>query len=302
MVKKLLRQIKVAVINSSLDEPYHSYGDHWVDGFEDAGAKVDVFRYEAIPTIPLKYDLYFFVEVRYNPADIPWCLTPRVLYSWDAHIIGHEFYKKLSPFYDRMCLASKIDVDKLTQDGVTNAVWVPEACNPRLHIDKKVPRKYEVGFVGRHNETYKREGLCKSDFINFIINSKYRNFFKTEIWGKPYVDLMNQALISFDRAISYNIGTRVFESAAMGCVPLWSESGISDFNGMNALLTPWKHYVPYNDTIEDLVKVVDSLISNLEKVEQISWEARNYVLNNHTYAHRAIQILNNIGIQMETTC
>ena len=287
----LYRQLRVAIINSSLDVPYHSYGDHWVDGFQDAGCLVSVFPYDKIPYLPVGYDLYFFVEVRYTPAEIPWYACPRVLYSWDAHILGTDYYKQIAGHYDKICLASKIVVEELKNSGISNAMWVPEACNPRLHKDLGIERPYEIGLVGRHNDTYIRQGLSKSDFIKFLETSKYKSFFKTEIWGNEYVNLMNQSILAFDRTITNNVGTRVFESAAMGCVPLWSDQGISDQNGMSELMTPGLHYASYNDTIDGLIEVVDDILSHPDKAKFIIENAKKHVLTNHTYAHRAKQVL-----------
>ena len=203
----LYRQLRVAIINSTLKEPYHSYGDHWVDGFQDVGCIVDVFTYDQIPTLPVGYDFYFFVEVRYNPVEIPWYACPRALYSWDAHILGADFYRSIHKNYDKMCIASKMEVEELQSSGVTNVFWIPEACNPKLHKDLGMQRTFDIGLVGRHNETYIRQGLTKTDFINFITSSKYKNFFYTEVWGQSYVDLMNQIICAFDRVVSRNVGT-----------------------------------------------------------------------------------------------
>jgi hypothetical protein len=296
MTSALYRQLKIAIINSTLNEPYHSYGDHWVDGFTDAGCLVDVFRYEKIPILPLKYDLYFFVEVRYKPEEIPWYIHPRVLYSWDSHIVGPDCYKAISEHFDKIFLASKIDTDFLNKAGIENIEWVPEACNPKIHMDKDLLRIYDIGIVGRHNETHIRNECSKTDFINFLVNSKYKNFFKTEIWGRPYVDLMNHTLLAFDRTISYNIGTRVFESAAMGCVPLWSESGITNANGMSLLMKPWIHYAPYMDTIKSLEETVDYLLSNPNKIKEIKNNAKTHVLEHHTYKNRVMGVLKRMNI------
>jgi len=296
MSKGLYRQLRVAVINSSLDIPYHSYGDHWVDGFQQAGCLVTVIPYDKIPYIPVGYDLYFFVEVRYLPSEIPWFVSPRVLYSWDGHILGADYYKQIYTNYDKLCIASKVIVEELKNNGVPNAMWVPEACNPIIHKDLGLNRPYEIGLVGRHNETYVRQKLSKSDFINYLETSKYKNFFKTEIWGNEYVNLMNQSILAFDRVISHNIGTRVFESAAMGCVPLWADSGISHINGMEELMTAGVHYASYNDTIDGLIEVVDDLLSNPEKAKLIASEAKKHVLANHTYANRAKQILESFDL------
>ena len=84
----LYRKVSVALINSALPEPYNSYGDHWKDAFEDAGCDVTVFKYDQIEYIPPQFDLYFFVEIRYKLSVIPWYLNPRVLYSWDSHVMG----------------------------------------------------------------------------------------------------------------------------------------------------------------------------------------------------------------------
>lgn len=292
----LYRQLRIAVINSTLKEPYHSYGDHWVDGFRDAGCLVDVYKYDAIPTLPLKYDLYFFVEVRYKPEEIPWYVYPRVLYSWDSHIMGVDFFKYASRHFNKIFLASKIDVDALNGSNIENVHWIPEAYNPRLHRDLNIPRVYKIGIVGRHNETYLRSGYSKTDFLNFLISSGYENFFKTEIWGEPYVELMNQTVLAFDRTIGHNIGTRIFESAAMGCVPLWSESGISKANGLEQLMEPWVHYMPYKDTIDSLKEVIDYLFSHPDQISFIRANAKEHVLERHTYAHRVIEILRYAGI------
>ncbi len=97
--------------------------------------------------------------------------------------------------------------------------------------------------------------------------------------------------MAFDRVIAHNVGTRVFESAAMGCVPLWADSGISKECGMDQLMVPNVHYIPYNDTIEGLEEVVLGLVENKEMASMIAKQAREHVLANHTYAHRARQIL-----------
>ena len=298
MTPGLYRQLKIAIINTTLQEPYHSYGDHWVDGFQDAGCQVKVFGYDEIPTLPLGYDLYFFVEVRYNPIEIPWYACPRVLYSWDAHILGADFYRNIHNNYDKLCLASKLDVKNLQEMGVTNVFWIPEACNPKLHKDLGIERTFEIGLIGRHNSTYLRNGFSKTDFINFLNTSKYKSFFQTEIWGLPYVELMNKTTLAFDRVISHNVGTRVFEVAAMGCVPLWADSGISNINGMDDLMVPGVHYVPYADTIESLINVVDDLLKNPAKIEEIRIAAKQHVLAKHTYAHRVLSILDLFGLNI----
>lgn len=292
VVTGLYRKIRVAIINSSLECKYHSYGDHWVDGFEDAGCDVQVFRYEEIKYIPIHFDLYFFVEIRYDPKKIPWCLTPRVVYSWDAHILGASYYESVSSRFDTVYLASKIDAEQLNQSGYENVKWLPEACNPRIHKDQGEQRSIDIGFVGKGNGQRKRKGYSKDDFLKWIDKSAYRTIITRDKWGEDYTEVMNSARIAFDRVIAHNVGTRVFESAAMGCVPLWADSGIREQCGMSQLMEPWKHYVPYADTVEDLEKTLNLLFENKESsLDRIAAKAKEHVLKHHTYAHRAREVL-----------
>jgi len=291
----LYKKVKVAVVNSALPEPYNSYGDHWVDGFKDAGCDVTVFPYPEIPYIPPRFDLYFFVEIRYNPATIPWYLNPRVLYSWDSHLMDLNTFHGYSKAYDWILLASKIDVDNLNKGGMANAFWIPEACNPRVHRNLNLERYEKIGFVGNLNSSMARNGLTKNDFIDFLKTGPYGLYHKTHTWGDDYTVEQNKIQVMFDRTITHNIGTRLFESSAAGCVPLWSKTGID--NGIEGLMTENVHYVPYNDTIEDLGSVLDELFQNPERMKKITTAAEKHVLANHTYSHRAEQVLKLVGVQ-----
>lgn len=290
--KGLYRKIRVAVVNSSLKIRYHSYGDHWIDGFEDAGCEVDVFPYKKIGSLPLGYDLYFFVEIRYNPKTIPWYTSPRALYSWDSHVLGTDYFEKSTEAFDMVYLASKIDTTNMNLEGHENVKWLPEACNPRLHRNLGIDRNYDIGFVGKGNGDRVRNGKTKDDFLGFLRNSKYTCDMSHNCWGEGYAKFMNRANIAFDRVIAHNIGTRIFESAAMGCVPLWADIGVSKECGIHELFKPGEHFMPYNDTIEDLERAIETLINNPDIMKSISEKAQKHVLAKHTYAHRARSVLN----------
>jgi hypothetical protein len=285
----LYRKVSVALINSSLPEPYNSYGDHWKDGFEDAGCDVTLFPYNQIQFIPPKFDLYFFVEIRYKLSDIPWYLNPRVLYSWDSHLTGPEYFEGPSHNFDKILLASKIDVETLISKGILNVAWIPEACNPRVHKNLHVNRLERLGFIGNSNNSILRNGKTKDDFINHLKEGPYKLYQKTHVWGNDYNVEQNRIQVMFDRTISYNIGTRIFESCAAGCLPVWSKTNYD--TGISTLLTEGEHYVPYNDTVEDIDKVLGGLYEDPDRMKRITDAAEKHVLNNHTYSHRVMQIL-----------
>jgi len=287
-MNSLYKKISVALINSSLPEPYNSYGDHWYDGFVDAGCEVTVIPYDQIEYIPPKFDLYFFVEIRYDLGKIPWYINPRVVYSWDSHITDIHSWNNYSKFFDWILLASKIDTDNLHKMGTKNVAWIPEACNPRVHKNLHQDRSEKLGFVGNFDDHWRRNGFTKNDFIDH-----FKLYHKTLSFGGLYTIEQNKIKIMFDRTIAHNIGTRLFESCAAGCVPLWSKAGYD--NGIDELLSEGIHYLPYDDTIESLEKVLGDLTE--ERMDKITHLAEKHVLNNHTYAHRALQVLKTVGIK-----
>ena len=185
-------------------------------------------------------------------------------------------------------LASKIDVETLQSIGITNTHWIPEACNPRIHRNLHLPRTENLGFIGNLNDTFVRNGHTKNDFVNH-----FKPYHKTHVWGEDYTVEQNKVRIMFDRTISHNIGTRIFESSAAGCVPIWSKAGFN--NGIDELMGENFHYIPYDDTIEGLESVLKDLDET--RMGRIAQNAEKHVLGNHTYAHRARQVLNVLGIK-----
>jgi len=294
MSQGIYRRVKVAVINTSLERPYHSYGDHWRDGFTDAGCIVTVYPYDMIPQISQGFDLYFFVEIRYNHYIIPRNLHPRVLYSWDSHVAPVEMYEDALLTFDKIFLASKIDVEFFHKKNIKEFVWIPEACNPRIHKNLHRDRIYKLGFVGNNNDYYFRNGKSKDEFIAYFKREPFNMLCKQGIYGDDYTEVLNKIWIMFDRTIQHNIGTRIFESAASGCIPLWSDASYN--TGINELLVNGKHYLSYNDTIGDAERVIKSLFNEPEKANKIAEDAESHVLANHTYANRALMILDALNI------
>jgi len=289
-MNSIYRKFKVAIINNSLEKPYWSYGDHWIDGFKDAGCDVKVFKYEQIPHLPPHFDLYFFVEVRYNPASIPWYIFPRVLYSWDSHLNGEGFYEPLKDCFDKILLASKIDAEGLNKKHPGKFAWIPEACNPRVHTNLKQYRQHYLGYIGNPDARFPRNGKFKNDFLDYL--KEHRDmFYAKHFYGPEYTERLNWIRVMFDRTIGHNIGTRIFEAGSAGCCPLWSKTDAN--TGIEELLTENVHYIAYDDTIEGLTKVLDELTE--EKIQKVATSAEKHALSNHTYAHRVFQIFNVMG-------
>lgn len=285
-MNKIYREFRVAVINNTLEKPYWSYGDHWVDGFKDAGCHVEVFKYEQIPHLPPNFDLYFFVELRYDPSTIPWFVYPRVFYSWDSHVSDLSQYEILAGCFNKVLLANKIDVQTLSEKTPDKFVWVPEACNPRVHTNLHKDRTHFLGYIGNPDARLQRNGRFKDDFLSWLKENRGL-FYAKDFYGPEYTALLNNIKVMFDRTIGHNVGTRIFESGCAGCCPLWSKAGFN--NGIEELLTENVHYIAYNDTLEGLVEVLDNLTE--ENIKNVAQAAEKNAKEYHTYAHRARKII-----------
>lgn len=121
------RRARIALINNTLHQKYQSYGDHWEDAFKLAHCEVDVFKYEDIHNLPNKgYDLYFFVEVRYDPEkinekDSTLSCRPRMLYTMENPDLNHL------PHFDVLITGRQDLFDYWNQRGFTNSELVENA-------------------------------------------------------------------------------------------------------------------------------------------------------------------------------
>lgn len=112
------KPFKIAFINNTLHIKYLSYGDYWLEAFRAGGHQVDEFRYESVQNLPSGYDLYFFIEKRYQLEDIA-DVHPRVLYSLEDNDLN------ILPHYDYI-LSGSIDlVNKWKERGFVNVSLVP---------------------------------------------------------------------------------------------------------------------------------------------------------------------------------
>jgi len=293
------RNVKIAVINSSLDNPYHSYGDHWVDGWNDAEVEVTVFRYDQIPTIPPTFDLYFFVEVRYELHDIPWYLYPRVLWSWDSHLIPMDTLADYTRYFSTVYLATKKEVDYLKGSGFKNVKWLPEACNPRVHRrHEDVEPAETIAYVTNPSRQPERNGLNKNSYIEFLNNGPHSFRHTRGVFGESYARAMSGSELSIDWPVGTNVGTRMFEAPAMGCAVIRSLPSIGDGNGMEEMLTEGEHFLGFDDTLEGLDRVLKFATdpANKGKMDAMREAARDLVLSKHTYAHRCVRVLEDFGL------
>ena len=301
----LLRKFKVLIVNNVCPIPYQSYGEMLVDGFTDAGCEVTVWPYGDIKLIPPQFDLYFFMDIRYDPKDIPWYLNPRVVFSFDAHGTGPASWVEHSQYFDYVALASLPDllaVAKSVPAGRT--LHMREACNTRIHREL-VPldeREFTIGYIGNPNDNLLRNGLSKDSLrlhmkasIPESIDLKIDGGHNATAFGHDYCALLNSMKLCLDWPVSHNVGTRIFEASAAGCAVMRPVTDDDAVSGLLSVFTPWVHFIPYEISLEGFTATYEQArADDWALARKVAKQAQALVLAEHTYAKRCETLVRTI--------
>ena len=232
-----------------------------------------------------KPDFYLWIETGLGgiPVDLHEYDLPKVCYLIDTHI-NYEKHLGIAQNFDFIFLAQKAYVEKMKEAGIKNVFWLPLACDPAIHGKVEQDKKWEVGFVGTIPETQnRRKSLLERIDARFKLSCERK--FMDEM-AKHY----SQSDIVFNNAINNDLNMRVFEALCSGSLLLTDSAKGS---GLSDMFENKTHLVIYED--EDIENLIAHYLDNDEERNRIAEQGRQEVLNNHTYGHRAddlIHVLN----------
>lgn len=230
-----------------------------------------------------KPDFYLWVETGLStiPPDLQEFNLPKVCYLIDTHI-NYEKHLDIAGHFDFIFLAQKAYVKKMTEAGIKNVFWLPLACDPDIHGKVEQGKKLDVGFVGTIPETEnRRKSLLERIGSRFNLSCE-RKFM--EEMAEHY----SRSKIIFNNAINDDLNMRVFEALCSGSLLL-----TDSVNGLEEMFENQKHLVIYED--QNIENLIAHYLENDQERELIAEKGRQEVLNNHTYVHRAddlIKLLN----------
>jgi len=133
----------IALVNNTLKQKYLSYGDTILDELRLNGYPVEEFRYEDIPTLPQGYDVYLFIEQRYDVDEIS-NVSPRILLTREPPNLN------TLPQFDTI-----ISTDQRITDFCRNRGFVNVFHQPSFNMDQIIEfSKLDVVAERKlHNET-----------------------------------------------------------------------------------------------------------------------------------------------------
>lgn len=240
---------------------------------------------EIVAALPEKPDLYLWVDPagRYFPPGIERLSIPTACYLIDVHL-GH-WRKQAARFFDAVFIAQKDYLERFRQAvGHDQVYWLPLAAALDVHYDHRLPRIYDVGFVGNialaHRKTARARRL-RLIAERFRTNDFYRLYTPEEV-GRVY----SQSRIVFNCSIAGDVTMRVFEGTACGALVLTDTVA----NGLDELFEIGREIIVYRDD-RDLLEKIAYYLAHDEEREAIARAGQARTLREHTYVHRMERLI-----------
>lgn len=246
------------------------------------------FWTERSSDIPREFDLYFRIDHGDYKYDIPDDLRPSVFYAIDTHL--DKPYKKIKKqvnHYDIVFCVHRDGAYRLRKEAKVDTQWIPVACDPEIHRKLDLPKRYDIGFVGRGGKKFTRAGRLR------MLKEKYPNSFIGTSDFRKMSEVYSMSRIGFNSSLRKDINMRVFEIMASGCFLL---TDYIKSNGFDELFVGGKHLVMYRND-KELMELVDYYLRNEMEREKIARQGYEWVVGNHTYFHRVQKMFNYIAFK-----
>lgn len=163
-----------------------------------------------------------------------------------------------------------------------NVFWLPVACDPDLNFVGTKEKIYDGCFIGNFHSQYAGRRIA-------LLDEFFRNcptIFHGQRFFKEMAEKYAQSRLIFNASLNGDANMRFFEALCSGSCLVTDR--IADIDALGAI--DKTHYWGYN-TREELAEFVPILLREHSLREQIASAGRQWVLNGHTYKHRAQKIL-----------
>lgn len=231
-------------------------------------------------------DLFLFIEpgINFFPYGMEKLNCPTASFLIDVHC-DLWVRERYAPFFDYIFVAQKDYIEHFRNLGYKQVYWLPLACDPEIHGERKTLRIYDIGFVGhcfddKHPRSHRLKKLSEIYRMN-----DYRRFYSKE----EITTIYSQSKIVINSPANGDVNMRVFEAMASGALLITEAIG----NGQKDLFKDRVHLVEYRKE-EELFEKVDYYLNHDDERERIARAGQELVLSKHTYRHRCDFILETV--------
>lgn len=215
------------------------------------------------------YDLIFAIENWDWIPDLSNVKAKKFLWAIDAHCKGVEVYNRL---------ADKNNFDMVLHASPNLGTWLPNCYDDTIIKPLNIEKIHDIGFCGNVANRQGQIDIMKASFPNF----KFDNF----VIGDAMVKAINSYKIHWNANISFDINYRNFETMGCATTLLTSNHNYYEFLGFKDCV----NCITYLNT-QDMIEKARIFLSNNDWLNNIAKEGYDLVVKNHTYKHRAKQIL-----------
>jgi hypothetical protein len=240
---------------------------------------------QVIERLPQPVDAYLWIDAGgpYFPPGIEDLSIPTAAYLIDLHVGGWR--TATAGFFDAVFYAQK-DYGPAYQRaaGHHQVYWLPLAAASDLHRRLDLPTVYDVGFVG--NLTRAHRGSPREQRLRRLAERYHTNDFFRFYPPETVAEVYSQARIVVNISLAGDVNMRVFEGTACGALVVTDAAG----NGLGDLYDVGRELVTYTDEA-DLFDRIDYYLAHEGERTRMASAGQARTLANHTYRHRASQVL-----------
>jgi GT2 family glycosyltransferase/spore maturation protein CgeB len=240
--------------------------------------EVEHYRPADFERIPRSgFDLYLSIDDGLEYL-LPAELRPAAWWAIDTHLNFARCVER-SRDCDRVFAAQRDGAAKLADLGIA-ASWLPLACDPSVHGQHEIPKRYDIAFVGNLFPGPREELVNR-------LRWTFRDVFVGNAYFEAMAEIYSASRLVFNRSLRDDVNMRVFE--ALSCGSLLLTNDLTN-NGQAELFEDGVHLATYRDA-EDLLDKAAYYLKREEVRERIAASGRAEVLAKHTYRHRMEALL-----------
>ncbi|WP_026905523.1 glycosyltransferase family protein [Pedobacter glucosidilyticus] len=231
----------------------------------------------------LEPDFILFIEggsMRLFPKNIENTNCKTVWYGIDTHM-DYNKHLAIGKVFDITMVAQKQYIESLRKDGLSNIFWLPLAYESAIRNDSK-DKKFLISYVGSNNSHLHPD---RHRMIE-LIKKRYSEIFFGKAMPDEMRDIYASSKLVFNKSVNNDINMRYFEAMGEGAV-LLTDRAVN--NGAEELFQEGKHYFIY-DNDDHLITLIDNLSKSQDLVKEVGGNARELILKEHTYIHRALKV------------
>jgi GT2 family glycosyltransferase/2-polyprenyl-3-methyl-5-hydroxy-6-metoxy-1,4-benzoquinol methylase/spore maturation protein CgeB len=201
----------------------------------------------------------------------------------DTHTGQIDWRLEYARQFSHTFLAQNQYIEQFKRAGCSFVEWLPCACAPEIHGKIPAEKAYDIGFVG---QTHRQWHPHRVRLLERLFKAKFDVHVESKILQEMAL-FNSRSRIVFNRSLNADLNMRVFESLCSGSFLMTDK--LPDEAMLNTLFSDREHLVLYDEN--DLEPLVRYYLDHDTDREEIAGAGRKAVLEKHTYAHRADQVI-----------